>query len=309
MTYSIKSIIVAWGLAALPCLVARASGELPKIEDFAPANEFVMAGPIKTHFVQKGDRGRPLVLIHGFGAGTYAWRNNIDSLAQHHRVYALDIKGFGLTAKPKDGRYNVMAFSEHLRDFLDVMKLEKPVLVGNSMGGSIAIRVALQNSERVGALVLVDAAPLAFSLPRPPAVFNLNASRMQPELVRTLISKPFVEVCLKAGFHDPSRVTPELVETYHRPIRIDGAAEALIAMFQAPVEHETELPPLRSLHLPVLIVWGKYDHIIPLSVAQGLVQDIPGARMVVLEKSAHVPHEEEPDAFNTLVTRFIEEAP
>lgn len=317
MRYSIRIALLAGGLAGGTSNPATAfdgpdqpaQPRLAKIEDFAPADEFVMAGGIKTHFIHKGDQGRPVVLIHGFGASTYAWRNNLEALARRHRVYALDVKGFGLSAKPRDGRYNVAAFTEHLRDFLDVLKLDRPVLVGNSMGGSIAIRLALQHPERVGGLVLVDAAPIAFSLPRPPVVFGLDPAAVRPELVRALVSKPLVELSLKAGFHDPSLVTPEMVEIYHRPIRIEGAAEALIAMFRAPAEPQTELPPLRSLRMPVLIIWGKYDHVIPLAVAEGLSQDIPGARLVVLANSAHVPHEEEPESFNALVTRFVEEVP
>ena len=100
-----------------------------------------------------------MVLIHGFGSNTYTWRRNVDELGRRFRVFAIDLKGFGLTEKPKDGQYHLSAYTEHLLAFLDELKLEKPVLVGNSMGGAVALRLALLYPDRVGGIVLVDAAP------------------------------------------------------------------------------------------------------------------------------------------------------
>ena len=121
-------------------------------------------GAIKTHFVRKGDAGRPVVLVHGFGSSTYTWRKTVDALAPRHRVYALDLKGFGLTAKPKDGQYHMDAYTRHLLGFLDAMKLDRPVLVGHSLGGAVVTRLALFHPDRVGGLVLED--PVPVSMPR-----------------------------------------------------------------------------------------------------------------------------------------------
>ena len=94
-----------------------------------------MVGNIKTHYVHQGEKGRPIVLIHGFGSNTYSWRKNVPVLAKDYRVYALDLKGFGLTEKPKDGQYHLNAYADHVLGFIETMKLERPILVGNSMGG------------------------------------------------------------------------------------------------------------------------------------------------------------------------------
>ena len=102
--------------------------------------------------------------MHGFGSSTYTWRKSVDALAPRYRVYALDLKGFGLTAKPKDGRYHMDAYTRHLLGFLDAMKLERPVLVGHSLGGAVVARLALLHPERVGGLVLED--PLPVEMPR-----------------------------------------------------------------------------------------------------------------------------------------------
>ncbi len=89
-----------------------------RIEDFAPPEEFVMVDTVKTHFVCKGETGPPVVLVHGFGSSTFTWQKTIDALADKHQVYALDLKGFGLSAKPKDGQYNLEVYTNHLLGFL-----------------------------------------------------------------------------------------------------------------------------------------------------------------------------------------------
>ncbi len=100
------------------------------------------------------------MFVHGFGSCTYSWRKNLEPLAaKGFRTYAIDVKGFGLTAKPRDGQYHLAAFTEHLLAFLDAKGIERPVLVGNSMGGAVIARLALLHPDRVAGIVLVDAAP------------------------------------------------------------------------------------------------------------------------------------------------------
>ena len=231
------------------------------------------------------------------------------------------MKGFGLTAKPKDGQYHLAAYTEHLREFLDVLKLEKPILVGNSMGGTVAVRLALLHPEEVGGLVLVDPAPLSLhkTLQRigrrmvveqfhsNPPKETLVRLELRALLIRTLITRRAVESSLRAALHDPSYITPEMVEIYYRPLTIDGAAEALSSLFEPPAEPQAEvMPPLESLKLPVLIIWGKHDRVLPLKDADGYVKAIPQARLLIFEKSAHVPQEEEPAAFNAAVLQFVD---
>jgi pimeloyl-ACP methyl ester carboxylesterase len=302
----------------------------PRIEDFAPPSEFVDAGGIKTHYVVRGDaKGRPIVLVHGFGASTFTWRFNLDVLAaKGFRVYAYDVKGFGLTAKPKDGQYHIVAFSRHLVDFLDALKIERPILVGNSMGGAIVTRVALLHPERVAGIVLVDAAPPHYvMLDRPtsgvvgdlkdaakeasakPAGPGLR-ERLGLRLAKALISRQTVERGLRAAYHNPQKfVTDEVIENYYRPLFIDGAAEALAAITNRPKEPAEPFPPLNTLKPPALIVWGRHDRVIPVATADYFARELPCARKVIFEDSGHVPHEEEADAFNTLLVEFASALP
>ena len=284
-----------------------------RIEDFAPPEEFVVVGGIKTHFVARGDSGRPIVFVHGFGSCTYSWRNNLDALASRgFRTFAIDVKGFGLSAKPRDGQYHLAAFSQQLLDFLDAKDLERPILVGNSMGGAVIARLALLHPERVGGIVLVDACPPDVALkPRdgsrtamPSAPFLNFGSRFAPALARALVTKEVVASGLRAAYHDPKFVTDEEIEIQHRPMSIEGAAEALAALTSTPDGPIVPTPPLSGLKTPALIVWGRHDRIIPVAMADFFAHELPAARKVVFEKSGHMPHVEEAEGFNALLAEF-----
>ena len=293
-----------------------------------------MVETIKTHFVRKGEAGRPVVLVHGFGSSTYTWRMSLESLAARHRVYALDLKGFGLTAKPKDGQYHMDAYTRHLLGFLDVMKLDRPVLVGHSLGGAVVTRLALLHPDRVGGLVLED--PVPVSMPRlngaellkraggndvagehkpgtaaeKAAILNpALAKRMLPTLLRSTITRQTVENGLKVAYHDPKFVTPELIEVVYRPLTIDGAAEALASMMNPPPVAPAPLPPLDGLRLPALVTWGGHDKVMPVALFEQYAGAIPGARRAVFAGSGHVPHEEEAEAFNARLLEFLATMP
>lgn len=298
---------------AVPPIGADGPGPVPasrpiaKIEDYAPPEEFVLAGGIKTHFVSRG-AGRPIVFIHGFGSCTYTWRRNLDAIAaKGFRAVAVDVKGFGLSAKPKDGQYHIASYTAHLLSFLDAMGLDRPILVGNSMGGAIAARSALLRPDRVGGVVLVDAAPLDFGLRgRDAKSTSALTARLRAALARTLITREAIAAGLRGAYHDPKYVTDEAIEVYHRPLFIEGAAEALVAMADPPgeVADANPLPPLRTLKVPALIVWGRHDRVIPVATAEAFAKQLPSARVLILEASGHMPHEEEPEAFNAAVAAF-----
>ncbi len=311
------ALLLASGGAALAADPPKAAAPRPeaKVEDFAPPEEFIVVGGLKTHFVARGKAGRPIVFIHGFGSCTYSWRNNLEPLAaKGFRVYAIDVKGFGLTAKPKDGQYHLVAFTQHLLDFLDAMKLDRPILVGNSMGGSVVARLALLHPERVSGIVLVDAAPLDIALrPRdmtkggiatPPAPILMLGAKFAPALARAMVTRGLVEQSLRVAYYDPKFVTDEEVEIQLRPMAVDGAAEALAALTPAPTGPFEPTPPLSSLKVPALITWGRHDRIIPVAMADYFSRELPSARKVIFEKSGHMPHVEEASAFNDLLAEF-----
>ncbi|GAC1468120.1 MAG: alpha/beta fold hydrolase [Isosphaeraceae bacterium] len=265
-------------------------------------------------------------MVHGFGASTYTWRKTLESLAPCYRVFAFDLKGFGLSAKPRDGLYNMEAYTAHLLGFLDAMKLERTVLVGHSLGGALVTRFALLHPERVEAVVLVS--PVPVSMPRDDRVLkrvggneaqtaaekaaSLNpklASRLLPTLLRSTITRETVEAGLKVAYHDTRHVTPEMIDTYYRPITIEGAPEALASMAVPPPPPSAPLPPLDSMKLPALVAWGQHDGVVPHESFEHYVRSISGSKKVVFLNSGHVPHEEEADEFQSRLREFLDQLP
>ncbi len=290
----------------------------PRIEDFAPPDEFVMVGPVKTHFVTEGTKGRPIVLVHGFGETTYTWHKNIAKLAADYRVYALDLRGFGLSAKPKDGQYHLETYTKHLLGFLDVMKLDKPILVGNSMGGAVCARLALLHPERVSALVVEDAIPPTFSRPSVPSAMltGNDGSNARPStsktwlgLSRFLMTRPMVASSLRSCFHNPELVTEEMIEANYRATTIDGAAEAFVAMMGPAPNTEQTLPPLSTLKVPALVLWGRHDRLVPLALSDVYTKAIRDVRFHVFDDAGHLPHAEVAEAFNSKVREFANQLP
>ncbi len=293
-----------------------------------------MVDTVKTHFVCKGETGPAVVLVHGFGSSTFTWQKTITALAGKHRVYALDLKGFGLSAKPKDGQYNLEVYTNHLLGFLDVMKLERPAIVAHSLGGAIAARMALLHPERVRALVLEDPMPLVLpkvtdtdllrkagvnlgkgpiepgSAAETAAILNpFMAKAMLPTLIRSTITRQTIENGLKVGYHDPKFVTPELIEVVYRPLLFDGATEALASMLVPQPPEPKPLPGLETLKMPTLVAWGEHDRVVSTTLYEQYAGSIPGAIKVVFANSGHVPHEEEADDFNLRLLGFLDQRP
>jgi len=280
-----------------------------KLSDVVPAERLVDAGGVRTCFVQRGETGPEILLLHGFGSSTYTWRKNLEELGKFARVTAIDIKGFGLTEKPKDGQYNEAAYVRHVVAAMDALKLRKPILVGNSMGGGIAARVALEHPERCSGLILVDAvrpfSRIDFEAGGVDTTkFKGRSSILAVALVRSLLTRDRLRGMLESVYEGREPVTDEMVEAYFVPTTIEGAPEALLAMMN-PRPDTAKAIPLKDLKCPVTILWGGRDNVIPLAAGEALARDMPKAEFVVWAQAGHMPHEDEPGKFHDLVRSFV----
>jgi pimeloyl-ACP methyl ester carboxylesterase len=288
---------------------APAIAPLKKLTDVVPAERLVDAGGIKTHFVRKGIEGPQILLLHGFGSSTYTWRKNIDRLAEFGRVTAIDIKGFGLTEKPKDGQYGEAAYVRHVLAAMDALGLQKPIIVGNSMGGAVAARLALEHPERCLGLILVDAARPFTRLDFEGAGVDTARFAGRPSvfavaMVRSLITRERIRQTLLSVYDGHEPVTDEMIDAYYVPTTIEGAPQALLAMMNPPADPAKPIP-LKNLTCPVTILWGKRDNVIPVAAGEALAREIPNAELVIWAEAGHLPHEDEPDRFHELVRDFV----
>jgi pimeloyl-ACP methyl ester carboxylesterase len=254
------------------------------------ASRFVEVDGMSVHYRDEGT-GAPIVLLHGTGASLHTWDAWAAELVKSgRRVVRLDLPGFGLTGPDPRGDYRIDAYVERVDHFASKMGLKQFALAGNSLGGQIAWRYATAHPDRVSALVLVDAS----GYPRegsPPLVVRLGRAPVLNSLMAHLDPRWLVARSLRLGYGDPARVTDALVARYDDLALRPGNRAAFGQRSSVPFEDRTA--ELKTLKLPVLIVWGGKDHLVPVGNARRFASDIAGAELRLYDQLGHLPMEED----------------
>ncbi len=276
-----------------------------------PDSRFIEINDMNVHYKQAGQGEPVLILLHGFGASTFSWREVMQPLGEFGTVVAFDRPAFGLTERPLPGDwtgrspYSPEAQVDLLFGLMDALGIQEAVLVGNSAGGTVALNAALFNPSRVRGLVLVDAA--VYGTGGSPAwirplLQTPQMDRIGPLFVRS-ISTDGIDL-LTSAWHEPERITPQVIEGYRKPLQAENWDVGLWQMTKA--SRASNLAGrLEELELPVLVVTGDDDRIVPTDESIRLAAEIPGAELVVFENCGHVPQEECPEAFLRAVEPFL----
>ncbi len=260
-------------------------------------------------YTVKGE-GRPLLLIHGYGAGMWVWEKQIDVLSQLFRVYAVDVIGHGFSDRPKIP-YTPEAYIYFLRDFMDGVGIEKATLIGNSMGGGIAWATAILFPEKVDRLVLIDCVPPdVLARVKNPSLRTLISIRdipLLPYLVISGRSKDSMRWVLEECVSDVKLLTPEVVKRQYQLSRIKGTTWVLYST----LKHAEEALKLKDqfclIRQPALFLWGENDIIFPPAVGETLHRAITGSEFQLIEKSGHIPMWESPEQVNQAMLVFLED--
>ena len=259
------------------------------------------------------------LLLHGFGANTRSWGATLPWLSGDALAVAYDRPAFGLTDRPL-GRwtaaanpYGPAAQVATAVGVLDALAVERAVLVGHSAGGVIALQTALAHPDRVAGLVLVGAtvyagggAP-AWSRP---LLRTPQLERIGPLIVRQL-GGPQGDQFLRASWADPTRLDDATFAAYRRALQVEGWDRALWELVKASAEPDL-VPFLASVRVPVLVVTGAQDAIVPPDQSRDLARDLVdaagGATLVELDGCGHLPHEECPEAFRAALEAWLADA-
>jgi len=292
------------------------TGTFPESDLADPESRFAVIDGLTVHYKEMGEGEPVFILLHGFGASEFSWREVVEPLSTQGRVIVYDRPAFGLTGRPMPGEwtgtnpYSVQGNVEMLEGLMDEFGVEKAILVGNSAGGEVAAAYALEHPDRVQGLVLVDPSlgsgrggriP-AWILPllKTPQMRNLG-----PLLVRSIAGE-LGDKTIRMAWHDPSLVDQQVYDGYRKPLKADNWDKALYEFTLAynPVNYADRLG---ELAMPVLVVTGDDDRIVPTESSIQLSKEIPGAKLVVFERCGHVPQEECPDQFLDALQGFMEE--
>ena len=274
-------------------------------QDDAGGGDFVtLSDGARMHYVSRGANGSPVILVHGLMDSAEQWRKNIDALAQTHRVWAIDLIGFGFSSRVTTPTYSMKMFARSIREFMDAQSIARASIVGHSLGGAIALEFAYDYSARVDKLVLI--APATYLLQFRP---ELKLARRLPVVPRALIGWTMTnrharERALRDALGDPAHFDPTELARRVQPMRVKGTADALVAMLGSP--HGSDLPQnMDRITAPTLILWGDQDRAVPLRHGHYHAGALPNAKLVSIEKAGHIPQFEYPDVVNELMLEFL----
>jgi pimeloyl-ACP methyl ester carboxylesterase len=252
--------------------------------------------------------GRPLIFIHGVGAGasSFMWRKNFDDLAQDFRVYALDLLGFGLSDKPAMAPYSADLYVELISDFIREVAGYPANVVASSVGGAYATRVADEHPELISALVL-NAPTGADKLKNRPGMAGaafyglLQSPVLGTSFYNVMASERSIrDYALKYLFYDHRRVTDRLVTNLYATSHQPGAQYAIAAFLSGYLNTDTRAAFAR-LEQDVILVWGKQDLTSPVDQGLALLRLNANARFEVFDYCRMMPEQEDPPRFNALV--------
>lgn len=274
---------------------------------WAPApSRFIDIHGMKAHVRDEGPRDdpQPLVLLHGTSASLHTWDGWVAELKDSRRVIRVDLPGFGLTGPTPDGRYGMDVYTAFVIRLLDHLGVKQAVLAGNSFGGYVAWKTAVDQPRRVSKLVLVDAGGYDYQAQSVPIGFRLAQIPGLKPVMANVLPRGMVESSVRNVYGDPSRVTPELVDRYYELTLRAGNRDALRERFAQSKGGEFEAQ-IKQIKQPTLIIWGAGDRLIPPDNAERFHKDIVGSRLAVFEGLGHVPHEEDPKATVEAARAFL----
>lgn len=286
-------------------------------------SRFADASGVRLHYIEAGAGDPPVVLLHGLGSSVTKWRDTLPLIGARRRGIAVDLPGFGLSEAPR-ARYTLGFLAGGVRAFLDSIGVERCVLVGNSLGGLVAMWIAAAWPERVAGLALVDPALPLPAGARPDASTSLRMAvaclpgvgeALYSAFVRFKSADDQLADGLRRNVADPSRLSAETLRRMHdeseqRRNRTElrrptlSAQRQLVWMLTA---RRAEVDRVAaSLKVPTLLLWGSEDRLVPLPTGEHWVGKIPGAELIVLEGAGHNPQMEFPDRFAELVLAFAD---
>jgi pimeloyl-ACP methyl ester carboxylesterase len=263
----------------------------------------------RLHCRVAGEGESPILFLHGFAASSVTW----DELAPYfpqdrYRLYLLDLKGSGSSAKPRDRAYSPDDQALLVLDAIEGLGLRNLTLVGHSLGGGIALLVwhrakATGRSALISRLVLIDAA--AYQQPFPQFFEWLRRPVLGWALLTLLPLRAMVSYNLGHVYHDPADVTEERIARYMGCFRGPGTVAAMLATARQ-VDLISTMPDHSKISIPTLILWGRHDRVIRLECGERLHAEILGSRLIVFE-CGHNPHEEEAPKCAATILEFMED--
>lgn len=274
-----------------------------------PPSQFVDLGDgLTVHLRDTGPRDAPvLLLIHGSNTSLHTWEPWAARLGTRYRIIRMDLPGHGLTGASPTRDYSPAAFVAVVERIRAKLGVDDIVLAGNSMGGGVAWHYALAHPDHVRGLVLIDSVgqPEPGDT-KPPLAFRIARMPVLREIAAAITPRSLIADSLPGVFGNPKLADSAMVDRYWELLRYPGNRTATLDRFALAPDNATAAQ-LAALRLPVLILWGAKDQLIPRASGDWLHARIAGSKLIVYPGTGHLPMEERPGESARDVKRFVEE--
>jgi 2-hydroxy-6-oxonona-2,4-dienedioate hydrolase len=244
---------------------------------------------------------RHILFIHGLGSSADRWLDIPDAISMYYHTIAVDLIGFGGSDKPKDVNYTIEQFSEFILEFIEKIGLSgddrKITLVGHSLGGYIAVDFAIRNKGLIEKLVLLDSSGFLKG-PTPLLEQYLNAAKYPSyDSVRNVFEQMVAQ---------PWKVLPIIINIFITRINSPGAKYPFESAYQNSTTTQIDLSRLKSIEdMPILIIWGKSDNLIPIEYSEPFKQVFKNYRVEMIEDAGHAPFAEKPAIICEILHSFL----
>ena len=296
------------GLVTLAALGALAlAGCAPSFSEGVPPGgpkdaTYADVGGARLRFLDEGE-GPPVVLIHGFASALDTWRGVMKELRKHHRVLAMDLKGFGWSSRPS-GDYSPQAEAQLVLALMEQRNIRSAQVVAHSWGSSVALAMALAAPERVTKIALYDAWVYEEQLP---TTFLWARASGVGEVLFDLFYTERADEKIARAFYDPKRyVTEKFVEEVERALDRPGTTAAALAAVRGQ-RFEDAQKSYHELKQPVLLLWGRDDEVTLLPFGERLARDLPHAHLLVYPQCGHFPMIEAAGTSTDDLVKFLDE--
>lgn len=265
----------------------------------APSQFIDLPSGAKAHYRDQGNKDGPaLVLLHGSNASLHTWEPWVKILGDEFRVVTVDLPGHGLTIARADDDLSAESMAKFVDEFATAAGVERFAVAGNSMGGGVAGRAAMQFPARATHLILIDSAGvIPPNMPDPPAFFYLVRTPVLRNFLRLVPGRPVAEATLKASFANQALVTPEMIDRYWELNRGPGIRMATRKRFSMGLEYfqgEDKFfrDSMPKIAIPTLVLWGRQDKLLPVEAAEIFKAAIPGAQAIIYDDGGHILQED-----------------
>ena len=234
----------------------------------------------------------PILLIHGLASSTYTFRRIIPLLQKHFSIIAVDLPGFGKSEKSTSFVYSFQNYAKLMFECIHQLGISKPYIVAHSMGGQIALNMAILAPEKINKLILLSSSGYLKRAKR-----LLICSSYLPlfeKCIHYYIGRKDVRDHLKNVFYNQTLINDEIINEFAKPLAEKGFYKALVRLLR---HREGDLLPhqLQEIQTPTLLIWGEEDRVVPIQVGQRLVKDLPDAQLITYKNAGHLITEERPE--------------